>query len=156
MTFCLVEATTKRLKIIATVANFLRSVMVLTPDDLISCVYLCTNDLAPAYAGIELGIGDMILQKAIAQATGRSLTNIRKASQEEGDLGENRPCLAVSFLSWACAIFIMPFLGRAAVKSTGKQAKLGFARAAKKLTVQDVFKSLKEIALLSGNKVDGC
>eukprot|EP00730_Choanoeca_flexa_P002154 TRINITY_DN10936_c0_g1_i4.p1 TRINITY_DN10936_c0_g1~~TRINITY_DN10936_c0_g1_i4.p1 ORF type:complete len:739 (+),score=222.22 TRINITY_DN10936_c0_g1_i4:115-2217(+) len=128
VTFRLVEATTKRLKIIAIVANFLRSVMVLTPEDLVPCVYLCTNDLAPAYAGIELGIGDMILQKAIAQATGRTLNDIRAISSKEGDLG------------------------RAAVKSKGKQARLGFARAIKPLTVSQVFKSLKEIALLSGNK----
>jgi len=51
-------------------SNFLRSVIVLTPDDLVRCVYLCLNKLAPAYEGVELGIGETLLMKAIAQATG--------------------------------------------------------------------------------------
>lgn len=51
-------------------SNFFRSVIVLTPDDLLCSVYLCLNKLAPAYEGIELGIGDTVLMRAIAQATG--------------------------------------------------------------------------------------
>lgn len=51
-------------------SNFFRSVMALSPDDLLFCVYLCLNKLAPAYKGVELGVGDMVLMKAIAQATG--------------------------------------------------------------------------------------
>jgi DNA ligase-1 len=52
--------------------NFFRSVIALTPDDLLMCVYLCCNKLAPAYAGIELGIGDSLLVKALAEASGAS------------------------------------------------------------------------------------
>lgn len=50
--------------------NFFRSVIVLTPEDLLCSVYLCLNKLAPAYEGIELGIGETVLMRAIAQATG--------------------------------------------------------------------------------------
>lgn len=32
-------------------ANYLRSVIVLSPDDLLCSVYLCLNQLAPAYVG---------------------------------------------------------------------------------------------------------
>ena len=53
--------------------NFFRCVITLTPGDLLQCVYLCLNKLAPAYMGVELGIGDMVLMKAIAQATGERL-----------------------------------------------------------------------------------
>jgi DNA ligase N terminus len=44
--------------------------------------------VAPAHAGIELGIGDAILLKALANATGRSDAQLRKEFQEAGDLGE--------------------------------------------------------------------
>ena len=54
-------------------SNLLRSVLVLTPDDLVRVLYLCLNKLAPAYEGVELGIGETILMKAIAQATGKDL-----------------------------------------------------------------------------------
>ena len=51
-------------------SNFLRSVIVLTPGDLLQCIYLCLNKIAPAYEGLELGIGESLLMRAIAQATG--------------------------------------------------------------------------------------
>ena len=59
-----------RLKSIEILSNFLRSVIALTSDDLLCCIYLCLNRLSPAYEGAELGIGDNLLMKAIAQATG--------------------------------------------------------------------------------------
>jgi len=59
-----------RLKIIEILSNFFRSVIVLSPDELLPCVYLCLNKLAPAYEGVELGIGETVLMKAIAQSTG--------------------------------------------------------------------------------------
>lgn len=59
-----------RLKSIEILSNFFRSVIALTPDDLLYCVYLCLNRLAPAYEGMELGIGENLLMKAIVQTTG--------------------------------------------------------------------------------------
>lgn len=39
---------------------------------------LCSmKQLAPAYEGVELGIGDAVLQKAIQGATGRSAKDVR-------------------------------------------------------------------------------
>ena len=47
--------------------------MVQTPDDLLPSVYMTLNRLAPAWEGTELGIGETLLMKAIANTTGRTL-----------------------------------------------------------------------------------
>ena len=43
--------------------------------------------LCPDYVGIELGIGESLLIKAIAESTGRSLSVIKSDLKKEGDLG---------------------------------------------------------------------
>jgi DNA ligase-1 len=52
--------------------KFFQGVISGHPDDLLMCVYLCCNKLAPAYVGLELGIGDSLLIKALAEASGTS------------------------------------------------------------------------------------
>ena len=54
-TLLAIEATSGRLKMVEILANYFRSVMALTPEDLLPSVYLCLNKLAPAYEGVELG-----------------------------------------------------------------------------------------------------
>ncbi|KAL6426983.1 hypothetical protein ACFW04_009289 [Cataglyphis niger] len=83
----LIEETSARLKIVEILSNYFRSVIVLSPMDLLPSVYLCLNQLAPAYEGIELGVADTNLMKAIAQCTGRTLAQIKADVQEVGDLG---------------------------------------------------------------------
>ena len=68
-------------------SNFFRSVIVLSPKDLLPAVYLCLNKVAPAFEGIELGVAETNIMKAIAQTTGRSLDQIKRDAQETGDLG---------------------------------------------------------------------
>jgi hypothetical protein len=48
--------------------DFFRSVIALTPADLLPCVYLCCNKIAPAYEGRELGIGDALLFKVVSHS----------------------------------------------------------------------------------------
>eukprot|EP00960_Hanusia_phi_P025383 745508-Hanusia_phi.AAC.5 len=79
-----VEKQSKRLEIISLVTDCLRSVIETTPDDLLPCVYLCVNKLAPAHEGVELGIGDMILKKALAEATGRQVKDIQSDYDKVG------------------------------------------------------------------------
>ena len=86
-TFSLIELTTKRLVISAHCSLFLRQVLRLTPRDLLPTVQLMINKLAADYAGIELGIGESLIMKAIGESTGRSLQVIKADQNEIGDLG---------------------------------------------------------------------
>ncbi|KAH8202889.1 hypothetical protein TruAng_002942 [Truncatella angustata] len=132
-TFSLIELTTKRLEITEHCALFLRQVLRLTPDDFLPVVNLMVNKLAPDYAGIELGIGESLIMKAIGESTGRSLQVIKADQKDIGDLG------------------------LVAVKSRSTQPTMFKP---KPLTVRGVHKGLMDIATVSGNgaqgrKVDG-
>lgn len=132
-TFSLIELTSKRLEIIEHCSLFLRQVLRLTPDDFLPTVLLMINKLAPDYAGIELGIGESLIMKAIGETTGRSLQVIKQDQKEIGDLG------------------------LVAVKSRSTQPTMFKP---KPLTVSGVHKGLMGIATVTGNgaqgrKVDG-
>jgi DNA ligase-1 len=86
-TFSKIEMTTKRLEIMAHCSLFLRQVLRLTPQDLQPTVLLMLGKLAADYAGIELGIGESLIMKAIGESTGRSLKIIKEDQQKIGDLG---------------------------------------------------------------------
>jgi DNA ligase-1 len=69
-------------------SNFFRSVITLSPEYLLACVYLCCNRIAPAYSGKELGIGDGTLLKALSEATGSTPAKLKSLLVKLGDLGE--------------------------------------------------------------------
>ncbi|KAL7851305.1 hypothetical protein AOLI_G00216610 [Acnodon oligacanthus] len=123
-TFEKIEEDSGRLRNIETLSNLLRSVILLSPGDLLCCVYLCLNQLGPAYQGLELGIGETVLMKAVAQATGRQLDKIKAEAQEKGDLG-------------------------LVAESSRSNQRMMFAPAS--LTATGVFSKLKEIGNMSGN-----
>ncbi|SPJ89640.1 related to DNA ligase (ATP) [Fusarium torulosum] len=132
-TFSLVEMTTKRLIIMEHCSLFLQQVMRLTPEDLLPTVLLMINKLAPDYAGIELGIGESLIMKAIGETTGRSLQVIKADQKDIGDLG------------------------LVAVKSRSTQRTMFKPKA---LTIRGVHQGLMGIATVTGNgaqgrKVDG-
>ncbi|EUC57299.1 ATP-dependent DNA ligase [Rhizoctonia solani AG-3 Rhs1AP] len=141
--FSLIEATTKRLEITAILTAFLTLVIRRatakaaktngskdkqpTTDghqDVLQCVYLCINRLAPDYTGIELGIGESLLIKAIGESTGRKTDAIKDELKKEGDLG------------------LVAMNSRAMQKTLWKP---------KPLTLPFVFKSLLEIAQSTGH-----
>uniref|UniRef100_W5M103 DNA ligase n=1 Tax=Lepisosteus oculatus TaxID=7918 RepID=W5M103_LEPOC len=123
-TFEKIEEESARLKNIETLANLFRSVIALTPADLLPCLYLCLNRIGPAFLGLELGVGETVLMKAVAQATGRQLDKIKAESQEKGDLG----LVAESSRSNQRMMFTPP-----------------------KLTATGVFGKLTDIAKMTGN-----
>ena len=51
--------------------------MALNRDEIVPAIHMPLNLLAATYEGVELGIGDMILIKAISQATGRATNKIK-------------------------------------------------------------------------------
>ncbi|KIM48219.1 hypothetical protein M413DRAFT_225258 [Hebeloma cylindrosporum] len=126
-TFSLIEATTKRLEKTAILTSFLLLVIQRSkkndPKSLLQAVYLCINRLSPDYVGVELGIGESILIKAIGESTGRSLSLIKADLKKEGDLG------------------------LVAMNSKNNQKTLFKP---KPLTVPFVFSNLRDIALSSG------
>lgn len=122
-TFQVIEETKGRLKMIDILSNFFCSVMLVSPDDLVPSVYLSINQLAPSYEGLELGVAETTLMKAICKATGRNLAHIKSQTQVIGDLGIVAEQSRVSQ-----RIMIRP----------------------KPLTIRGVFNKLKEIAKISG------
>lgn len=132
-TFSKIEMTTKRLEILAHCSLFLRQVLRLTPTDMLPTVMLMVNKLAADYAGIELGIGESLIMKAVSESTGRNLQQIKADQNEIGDLG------------------------LVAAKSRSKQPTMFKP---KSLTVEGVRKGLMAIATVEGQgaqgrKVDG-
>lgn len=100
--------------------------------------------LSPDYEGIELGIGESLLIKAIAESTGRSLTVIKADLKREGDLGlvamvSNRTVLITSHIRSPCS------------QNSKSSQKTLFKP--KPLTLPFVFSHLKEIAITAGHSV---
>ena len=125
-TFQAIEDISSRLKMIETLANYFWSVMVQSPSDLLPSVYLSLNQLGPGYEGLELGIGESLIIKALGQATGRKAHQIKNEIEKKGDLG----LVAESSRVNQRVMFEPP-----------------------KLTISSVFTKLREIALLSGHSM---
>ncbi|KAI0094869.1 DNA ligase I [Irpex rosettiformis] len=126
--FALIEATTKRLEKTSLLTSFLLLVIRRSaPGDsksLLQTIYLCINKLCPDYIGIELGIGESLLLKAIGESTGRSLAVVKADLKKEGDLG--------------------------LVAKNSKNSQRTLFKP-KPLTVPFVFANLKEISMSSGH-----
>ncbi|KAJ7900327.1 hypothetical protein B0H14DRAFT_2673232 [Mycena olivaceomarginata] len=129
-TFALIEATTKRLEKTALLTSFLYLVIQRSADgdskSLLQAVYLCINRLSPDYVGVELGIGESLLIKAIGESAGRSIAVVKADLKKEGDLG--------------------------LVAMNSKNSQQVLFRP-KPLTLPFVFANLRDIALTSGHSV---
>lgn len=118
-----VEEISGRLEIQAILTQLMRDILSTTPEDIVPTIYLCINKLAPAHHGIELGIGESILLKALSQVTGRSVSALKETYKKIGDLGD----VASSARTKQKTMFPPP-----------------------PLTVRKVYSELKNIAQISG------
>ena len=117
-----IEQTTKRLDI----QNHLVELYKIVDKELVDIVtYLTLGQLYPDFKGIELGLADALVTKAISKATGFSEDEIKVVYKEEGDLG------------LAC--------------ETLMKKKKQMTLFSEPLTVERVYKNFTDIALAQGS-----
>lgn len=104
------------------------AVILSAPHELEALIYLASNHVYPAYEGLELGIGDSLLVKAVCEATGRKKDAVDEAYEKEGDLGI------------------------VAVQSRASQKTLGFVAKPKPLTASYVLEQFRSITQIKGEK----
>ena len=79
-----IEATSKRLEMTELLVKLLKE----TPKGLVDkVVYLTQGKLYPDYMGIELGMAEKLVEKAISFASGRPEAEVESAFHRTGDLG---------------------------------------------------------------------
>ena len=128
-TLTAIEAISSRLEIQQHLTDLFRICLLKNPSDLLTLVYLSSNSVAAAYECVELGIGDAILIKAVAEASGSNAQVIKKQYETVGDLGT------------------------VAMTAKGKQRTLGFGlKKIKPLTSDEVLKVFRQIANVAGSK----
>ncbi|KAI9092404.1 hypothetical protein DFS34DRAFT_291927 [Phlyctochytrium arcticum] len=86
--FAAIEKVTGRLIITNGLTNMLRTIIRHAPQDLLAALYLCSNNIAPSYEGVELGLGPQIMLKAITAISDMSAKKIKTAWEQYGDWGD--------------------------------------------------------------------
>jgi DNA ligase 1 len=83
-TYTMIEATTKRLEITSLLVELIHA----TPQSLVDkVVYLTQGKLYPDFLGIELGVAEKLLFRALAKITGQTEARITTLYKKLGDLG---------------------------------------------------------------------
>ena len=108
-----------------------RAIISTTPLELDAIVHLASNSVGPAYEGLELGIGDSLLVKAVCEATGRKKDAVEEDYEREGDLGT------------------------VALLSRNSQKTLSFAAKPKPLHAIHVLEMLRAITRTKGDRAQG-
>ncbi len=79
------EPATGRLELISRLSDLVRD----TPDDeLASVCYLCQGQVAPEFAGVDLGVAEKLAVRAVAGALQQPPDQVAAAAREVGDLGQ--------------------------------------------------------------------
>lgn len=118
-----IEATKKRLIIGDILTGLFSRLLDEKPECILPVVYLSINRLGPTFEGLELGLGESLLMRAIAGATGKSLDRVKADVAAKGDLG----LVAQASKNTQATLFKPP-----------------------QLTVTALFNTLRDIAMFSG------
>ncbi|CAJ1010782.1 DNA ligase N terminus/ATP dependent DNA ligase domain [Leishmania naiffi] len=121
-----ISATGSRLECLKQLTFLLLAVIERCPEDLVPVMYLVINKHAPQHEGVELGIGDAVLVKAVAECCGMTESRTKEEYRQSGDLAE--------------------------IAQMHKQ-KQGTLMKPKALSARSVFKTYREIAMMSGKDV---
>ena len=78
------EKTTKRLEMFEILGELFKKIPRKEIDE---TVYFCEEKLAPSFKGLETGMADKMVEKAISRCSGRSQNEISKSYKKMGDLG---------------------------------------------------------------------
>ncbi|XVF20689.1 hypothetical protein REPUB_Repub12eG0023700 [Reevesia pubescens] len=123
-TFDLVGGQKGKIKATSMFCNMFRSLLVLSPEDVLPAVYLCTNKIAAEHENIELNIGGSLVTSALEEACGTKRSKIRDMYNEMGDLGD------VAQACWQTQTLLAP---------------------SPALLIRDVFSVLRKISVQTGS-----
>ncbi|XP_047153019.1 DNA ligase 6 isoform X1 [Vigna umbellata] len=87
-TFNLLEGERGKIKATSLLCNMFRSLLALSPADVLPAVYLCTNKIAADHENKELNIGGSLVTAALEEACGTNRLKIREMYNKFGDLGD--------------------------------------------------------------------
>ncbi|KAG5496807.1 hypothetical protein JIQ42_03641 [Leishmania sp. Namibia] len=121
-----ISAIGSRLECLKQLTFLLLAVIERCPEDLVPVMYLVINKHAPQHEGVELGIGDAALVKVVAECCGMTEARAKEAYRQSGDLAE--------------------------MAQLHKQKQSTLMKP-KPLSARSVFKTYREIAMMSGKDV---
>jgi DNA ligase 1 len=84
------EATSKRLEMFEILAELLRET---GPDEIAPVIYLSQGCLVPAFHGLEMGMSDKLLARALVAATKQSPADVLQHFKNTGDMGTTAEAL---------------------------------------------------------------
>lgn len=88
--FMRLEATSKRLEMFDILAELFRESQ---PEDMPPIIYMSQGRLLPAFQGVEMGMSDKLVMRALTNATERPAAEILSHYKQSGDLGTTAEAL---------------------------------------------------------------
>ncbi|KAM0892423.1 hypothetical protein ACQ4PT_025741 [Festuca glaucescens] len=135
-TFDRVEREKGKIKTTAMLCNMFRSLLALSPDDVLPAVYLCTNKISPGHENMELNIGGSLVVSAL----------------ELADLKYTRCTKLMVILYIILLVSVVQIVGDVAQECRQNQTLLAPPRP---LSIQDVYSTLQKLSAISGGGSTG-